>query len=461
MGGTWDLFRYPGVRSDSDMHTLGYGFRPWPGERAFTDGASIASYIRDTAEEYGVDRHIRYGHKVVRASWSTPDAQWSVEVETDGGRQTITCNFLYLGTGYYDYSAGYLPAWPGVDDFAGTLVHPQQWPEHLDYAGKQVVVVGSGATAITLLPELAKTAAHVTMLQRSPTYVVARPALDNIARRLQRVLPAKLAHALTRWKNVLFGMYFFNLARQKPDKVRAAIVKMTQAHLGADYDVATHFTPKYAPWDQRVCVAPDADFFATLRSKKASVVTDQIERFTANGLQLKGGQTLDADVVIAATGLTMQLIGGAQLVVDGAPVEISKSLLYKGMMLSGVPNMCMAIGYTNASWTLKCELTANYACRLIARMDAKGYAWCAPDRGVDAPDEIPGLALTSGYVQRAKDILPKQGSSAPWKDPPELRPGRRLDALRRDRGRRAEVPSIRPNGQGGNRQGGNRQGGLA
>ena len=415
IGGTWDLFRYPGVRSDSDMQTLGFGFRPWEGERAFTDGASIAQYIRDTAGEYDVERRIRFGCRMVSAAWSTPEARWTLEVDVAGERRRFTCGFLYLGTGYYDYEAGHLPSWPQMDTFGGTLVHPQQWPEDLDYDGKQVVVIGSGATAVTLIPELAKTAAHVTMLQRSPTYVVARPAKDEIARRLRRVLPARTAHALVRWKNVLFGIFFFGLARRRPDKVKASILRMAREHLGPDYDVDTHFNPAYAPWDQRVCVAPDADFFATLRSGRASIVTDHIARFTPSGLELKSGRALKADVVVAATGLNMKLAGGAQLVVDEVPIEISKTLIYKGMMLSGVPNLALAIGYTNASWTLKCELTANYACRLLARMDARGYAWCAPRNDAGSLEETPGLALTSGYVQRAQHLLPKQGPKAPWK----------------------------------------------
>ena len=413
IGGTWDLFRYPGVRSDSDMQTLGFGFRPWRGERAFTDGASIAAYIRETAAEHDVERHIRFGCRMTRAAWSTPDAIWTLELDDNGERRTVTCNFLYLGTGYYNYAAGYLPQWDGVEAFGGRLIHPQAWPDDLDYAGKRVVVIGSGATAVTLIPEMAKSAAHVTMLQRSPTYIVSRPATDPWARRLKGRVPEAVAHTLVRWKNVLVGMFFFNLARRRPDKVKAGIIALIKGHLGADYDVATHFTPTYAPWDQRVCVAPDADFFDTLRSGRASVVTDQIERFTETGLKLRSGATLQADVVIAATGLNMQLVGGADLVVDGAPVEIDKHMIYKGMMLSDVPNLALAIGYTNASWTLKCELTAQYVCRLLARMDAKGYAWAAPHP--DLIEEMPGLALTSGYVRRASGLLPKQGSKAPWK----------------------------------------------
>ncbi len=415
IGGTWDLFRYPGVRSDSDMYTLGFGFRPWTGERAFTDGPSIAAYIRDTAKAYDVERNIHFGCRMTSAAWSTEQSLWTLEIDAHGKRRTVTCTFLYLATGYYDYAAGYLPQWEGMDSFNGVVVHPQHWPEHLDYAGKRVVVIGSGATAVTLLPEMAKTAAHVAMLQRSPTYVVSRPALDGIAAKLQRALPAQLAHALVRWKNVLIGMFFYGLARRKPEKVKATIVRLAQAQLGADYDVATHFTPRYAPWDQRVCVAPDADFFKAVRSGKASVVTDQIERFTPTGLKLRSGETLDADLIVAATGLNMQLAGGAQLSVDGAPVEFAKTTIYRGMMFSGVPNLAMAIGYTNASWTLKCELTANYVCRLLARMDARGDTWCAPRRDTGQTDQIPGLALTSGYVQRAQDILPKQGAKAPWK----------------------------------------------
>jgi monooxygenase len=416
MGGTWDLFRYPGVRSDSDMYTLGYSFRPWREAKAIAEGPAILNYIRDTAAEFGVDKKIRYGHRVRRASWSSDEAAWTVEAET-GPEKTVvrlTCNFLYLCTGYYDYEGGYTPEWPGVEKFNGRVVHPQKWPVDLDYAGKRVVVVGSGATAVTLVPAMAERAAHVTMLQRSPTYVASMPAEDRIANWLRRRLPAHTAYALTRWKNVLLGMFFYNLARRRPDTFKRMIAKGNRRQLGPDYDLR-HFTPRYNPWDQRLCLAPNADIFRAIRGGRASVVTDHIESFTETGLLLKSGERLDADIVVTATGLVLKLMSGLRLFVDGAPVELSKAMAYKGMMYSDVPNLASALGYTNASWTLKCDLTAEYVCRLLKHMDARGYAQCTPR--VDDADvkEEPILDFTSGYVLRALDTLPRQGSKTPWR----------------------------------------------
>jgi cation diffusion facilitator CzcD-associated flavoprotein CzcO len=416
MGGTWDLFRYPGVRSDSDMYTLGYRFRPWRGARAIADGPAILNYIRETASEFGVDKMIRYGHRVRRASWSSADALWTVEAETGPEKRVVrlTCNFLYLCTGYYDYENGYTPEWPGVEQFRGLIVHPQKWPEDLDYAGKRVVVIGSGATAVTLVPAMAERAGHVTMLQRSPTYVVSRPAQDKVADWLRRNLPARAAYALTRWKNVLLGMFFYNLARKRPEVMKWLISKGVRRQLGEEYALK-HFTPQYNPWDQRLCLVPDSDLFRAIHEGRASVVTDRIETFTETGLQLKSGERLDADVIITATGLVLKLMSGLQLVVDGVPVDLSKTMAYKGMMYSDVPNLSSAFGYTNASWTLKCDLTAEYVCRLLNHMDRYGYARCTPRVHDPEVTEEPILDFTSGYVQRALHTLPRQGSKTPWR----------------------------------------------
>lgn len=421
IGGTWDLFRYPGVRSDSDMYTLGYSFRPWEDTKAIADGPSILRYIRETAAHYGIDQRIRFGHQVRRATWSSAEGLWTVEAERQTDSAPVkeivqfTCDFLYMCTGYYDYASGYTPEWPGRERFAGRIVHPQEWPEDLEYAGKRVVVIGSGATAVTLVPALAQRAAHVTMLQRSPTYIVARPSEDALASWLQRRLPAPLAHRLTRWKSILFGMYFYRLARRRPDATKRAILRMAREQLGPDYDVETHFSPRYNPWDQRLCLVPDADLFAAIKAGAASVVTDEIETFTETGIRLRSGDELPADVIVTATGLTMRLMSGVQLVVDGAPVDIGKTLSYRGMMYSGVPNLASAFGYTNASWTLKCELIAQYVCRLLNYMDRHGYTQCRPQRPDSAIGEEPSVNLTSGYVRRALDTLPCQGEKKPWK----------------------------------------------
>jgi monooxygenase len=416
MGGTWDLFRYPGVRSDSDMYTLGYRFRPWREAKAMADGPAILKYIRETAAEYGVDGTIRYDHRVRRASWSSDHTRWTVEVET-GPEKTIvwlTCNFLYLCTGYYDYESGYTPEWPGVAQFRGTLVHPQKWPEDLDYKGKRIVVIGSGATAITLVPAMAERAAHVTMLQRSPSYVVSRPAKDKVANWLRRCLPDSTAYALARWKNVLAATFFYNLARKRPEVFKWMVARGVRNQLGKDYD-AKHFTPRYNPWDQRLCLVPDADLFQAIHKRRVSVVTDHIETFTEDGLLLKSGERLDADIIVTATGLVLRLFSGMQLVVDGAPVDLPKTLVYKGMMLSNVPNLAFAVGYTNASWTLKCDLAAEYVCRLLNHMDRHCYSSCTPR--VNDPDvgEQPVIDFNSGYVLRALPMLPRQGSKTPWR----------------------------------------------
>ncbi len=420
MGGTWDLFRYPGVRSDSDMHTLGYGFRPWQNPQAIADGPSILRYIRETAQTFGIDQKIRFNHKVQRASWSSADALWTVEAEReteDGGKEPLrfTCSFLYMCSGYYRYDQGHTPTWPGTAQFAGRLVHPQQWPDDLEYADKQVVVIGSGATAVTLVPALAQRAAHVTMLQRSPSYVAARPAEDAVANWLDRRLPDRLARWFTRWKYILEGIYYYQLARRFPNLTRQTMLKFVQQALGPDYDVDTHFRPRYDPWDQRVCLVPDGDLFKTIRSGKASVVTDHIDSFTQRGIRLQSGEELAADIVVTATGLQLQLLGGMQIVVDGRPVELSKTLSYKGMMYSDVPNLASAFGYTNSSWTLKCELIAQYVCRLLNYMERRGYDQCTPRRAQLALTAQPAVDLNSGYIQRSVDALPRQSDKQPWK----------------------------------------------
>jgi monooxygenase len=415
IGGTWDLFRYPGIRSDSDMYTLGFPFQPWDGEKAIVDGADIRRYVEDTAKDHGLATHIRFRHKVLTAAWSSADARWTVAADVDGEARTFTASFLFLASGYYDYDRGYRPAWPGEETFGGRFVHPQHWPEDLDYRDKRIVVIGSGATAVTLVPAMAERAVHVTMLQRSPSYIVARPSRDGIARWLQRWVSLGAADRLTRWKNVLLGMFFFSLARRKPQKVRTKLLKLVAASLPPDYDVERDFAPAYNPWDQRVCLIPDGDLFTAMKAGKVSIVTDRIARFTATGIMLDSGLTLAADIVVTATGLVVKLLGGIALSVDGAPVKVADRLVYKGMMLSDVPNLALAFGYTNASWTLKCDLTSRYFCRLVRHMDRHGFAICAPRPGDAAIERQPMLDFSSGYVRRAEGSLPSQGPKTPWR----------------------------------------------
>jgi cation diffusion facilitator CzcD-associated flavoprotein CzcO len=417
LGGTWDLFRYPGVRSDSDMFTLGFSFRPWTEAKAIADGPAILNYLNDTARSSGIDRHIRYGRKVKAASWDSRTARWTVTVErgSEAPLEQVTCNFLHMCAGYYNYAQGYRPEFPGEADFAGRIVHPQSWPADLDWAGKRVVVIGSGATAVTLVPEMAKDAAHVTMLQRSPTYVVSRPAEDAFANTLRKRLPARLAYAIIRWRNVLMQLWFYRLTRRQPEKVKAAIIDMAKAQLGPDYDVATHFTPRYNPWDQRLCLVPDADLFEAIKAGTASVATDAIDTFTAGGIRLKSGQELAADLIVTATGLDLQLMGGLDVSVDGARVDLPNCFSYKGMMYSGVPNLASSFGYTNASWTLKADLTAEYLCRLLNHMLRHGYVECRPVNSDPDLEAEPWLSFSSGYVQRALTRLPKQGAKIPWR----------------------------------------------
>ena len=416
IGGTWDLFRYPGIRSDSDMHTLGFSFHPWTDAKSIADGPSIRAYVEDTARSYGIDRHIRFGHHVKSAAWSTEEARWHVEATgADGAPVAFTCTFLCMCSGYYNYAKGHSPAFAGSESFGGTIVHPQFWPADLDYAGKRVVVIGSGATAVTLVPEMAKQAAHVTMLQRSPTYVVSRPGEDRIANWLRTKLPTKAAYGVTRWKNVLFGMLFYRTARRKPERTKQRLLGMVREHLGPDYDVATHFTPRYNPWDQRMCLVPDADLFEAIKANQADVATGTIERFTPTGILLASGEEIAADVIVTATGLEMQLMSDVRFSIDGAPVDLSKALQYKGMMYSDVPNLAYTFGYTNASWTLKADLVAKYVARLLNTMKKRGVRQATPRIGDAAMEAEPFVDFSSGYIQRAAHILPKQGSRKPWK----------------------------------------------
>jgi monooxygenase len=417
IGGTWDLFRYPGVRSDSDMYTLGYSFRPWSEAKSIADGPSILSYVKQTASDYGVDRKIRFNHAVVRAEWSTTEARWTVEARRTDTQETVhlTCSFLFMCSGYYRYDAGYTPDLPGAERFKGRIVHPQHWTDDVDHAGKRVVVIGSGATAVTLVPAMAETATHVTMLQRSPSYVVSLPAEDQLANFARRVLPAKVAYAIVRWKNVMITMLVFQLSRRRPRAMKALIRKGIEQRLPPGYDIDTHFKPRYNPWDQRMCLVPDGDLFEAISAGRASVVTDQVETFTETGLRLASGAELEADLIVTATGLNLLPLGGMEISVDGRDVEIPKTMGYKGMMLSGVPNLAIAIGYTNASWTLKCDLTCGYVCRLLKHMDARGYRQCTPLNRDPSVTELPFIDFSSGYIVRAIDKFPRQGSKPPWR----------------------------------------------
>jgi monooxygenase len=417
IGGTWDLFRYPGIRSDSDMYTLGYSFRPWREAKSIADGSSILKYVRDTATENGIEEKVRFHHRVLRAEWSSADARWIVEALRTDTQQIVklTCGFLLMCSGYYRYDEGYTPDFEGTERFRGRIVHPQKWTEDVDYEEKRVVVIGSGATAVTLIPAIAQSAAHVTMLQRSPSYIVSLPAEDAIANFLRRLLPAKLAYSIVRWKNVLITMLVFQLSRRRPGFVKALVRKGVEKRLPQGYDIDAHFKPRYSPWDQRLCLVPDGDLFDAICAGRASVVTDHIDTFTESGLRLDSGAELEADLIVTATGLNLLTLGGMQITVDGRDVDVSETMSYKGMMLSGVPNMAMAFGYTNASWTLKCDLTCGYVCRLLNHMDEHGYVQCIPQKHDASVAEEPFIDFTSSYVLRSIDQFPKQGSKAPWR----------------------------------------------
>ncbi len=417
MGGTWDLFRYPGIRSDSDMFTLGYSFRPWEEAKAIADGPAIRKYIEETAAEHGIEDKIRYGHRVVHAAWSSGESRWTVDAErTDTGETVqLTCNFLFPCTGYYHYTEPFTPEFQGTERFSGQVIHPQHWPEDLDYDGKRVVVIGSGATAVTIVPAMAERAEHVTMLQRSPSYIVALPAEDPIAKVALRLLPAKAAYTFLRWKNALLTQASFHLSHRAPKAMRKLFLRGVQRHLPPGFGLDPHFSPRYGPWTQRVCLVPDGDLFEVLASGDASIVTDEIETFTENGLQLASGAELEADLVITATGLNLLVMGGLSVTVDGEDINLAETVGYKGMMFSGIPNLAVSLGYTNASWTLKCDLICEYVCRLLNHMDEHGYDRVMPRRPGRSVQIEPFIDLTAGYVLRSIDKFPKQGSRPPWR----------------------------------------------
>ena len=431
MGGTWDLFRYPGIRSDSDMHTLGYNFKPWKDGKAIADGPSILSYIHETAAENHIDEHIRYHHRVTDLDWSSADARWTVTAERGdtGERVSITANFVLSCAGYYSYDRAHTPDFPGMESFQGTVIHPQFWPEDLDYSDKQVVIIGSGATAMTLVPAMADTAAHVTMLQRSPTYVVSRPYRDRIANFLRMILPDTWAYAITRWKNVSMQQWVYYRTRVKPEKIRKLLLDRVRKELGPDYDIDTHFNPSYNPWDQRLCLIPDSDLFESLRTGAASVVTDQIDRIQEDGILLKSGKLLPADILVTATGLELVVLGECRVSVDGKPVDFAETWSYKGIMNSDVPNLVSTFGYINASWTLRADITAEYTCRLINHMDSIGADTVVPrlkaeEAAMPARDWIEDFS--SGYMRRAMKLMPRQGDREPWINPQNYKRDRKM-----------------------------------
>ncbi len=431
LGGTWDLFKYPGVRSDSDMHTLGFSFKPWTEAKSIADGPSILAYLKDTVAQFGIDQHIRYGQLVSKAEWSSDDATWTV-TSTDkhtGASKSIECSFLFMCSGYYSYKKGHTPEFVGRERFKGTIVHPQEWPTNLDYAGKRVVVIGSGATAVTIVPSMAQHAAHVTMLQRSPTYMVSRPDHDALANRMRKVLPEKMAYSITRFKNTWRQQLVYNKTRTDPEKVKKLLLGGIQLELGADYDIAKHFTPNYNPWDQRLCLVPNGDFFKAMREGKASVVTDHIASFTETGIQLASGEHLEADVIVTATGLELVTLGEMDFMVDGKQVDFSQTWTYKGFAYSDIPNMASTFGYINASWTLRSDLTAEYVCRLLNHMRKKGVAQCTPrlreqDRNMKQRPWIDGFS--SGYMQRMMHRMPRQGDHEPWINPQNYRRDKKM-----------------------------------
>ncbi|WP_227998887.1 flavin-containing monooxygenase [Nocardia australiensis] len=419
LGGTWDLFRYPGIRSDSDMFTLGYPFKPWRDAKSIADGPSILRYVQETATEFGIDRHIRYGTKVVRADWSTDTARWTLTLEHRAAsgaaeQRTLTCGFLYSCAGYYNYDHGHAPDFPGIDAFSGTVAHPQFWPENLDYVGKRVVVIGSGATAVTLVPAMAEQAELVTMLQRSPTWISPVPGRDKQADKIRELLPPKLAHRLIRTKNILFNIGFYQYCRRRPESARKLLTGLTTRILKDENTVAEHFTPTYNPWDQRLCAVPDADFFKAMKKGNVEVVTDHIETFVPEGIRLKSGRILAADVVITATGLQLLAFGGIAPSVDGQPVNLTDQFVWQGAMLTGIPNFAVCIGYTNASWTLRADLTSRLVCKVLNHLDRNDYAAVVPKPGGKL-EQRPLLDLASGYIQRSIADFPRQGDRHPWK----------------------------------------------
>jgi len=431
LGGTWDLFKYPGIRSDSDMHTLGFSFKPWTEAKSIADGPSILQYLKQTVAQFGIDKNIRYGQLVTKAEWSTDDAQWTVTStnKATGASNTISCSFLFMCSGYYSYKKGHTPEFAGRERFKGTVVHPQDWPTDLDYAGKRVVVIGSGATAVTIVPSMADKAAHVTMLQRSPTYMVSRPDHDVMANRMRKVLPPKMAYNLTRFKNTWRQQLVYNKTRTDPDKVKQLLLGGIKMELGADYDIAKHFTPAYNPWDQRLCLVPNGDFFKSMREGKASVVTDHITSFTETGIQLASDEHLDADIIITATGLELVTLGEMDFFVDGSQVDFAKTWTYKGFAYSDIPNLASTFGYINASWTLRSDLTAEYVCRLLNHMRKKGVTQCTPrlreqDHNMKERPWIDGFS--SGYMQRMMHRMPRQGDHEPWINPQNYRRDKKM-----------------------------------
>lgn len=416
-GGTWDLFKYPGIRSDSDMYTLGFAFRPWTSKKAIADAPSIMTYLEETLEEFDLRKYIRFNQKVKKASWSSEEALWTIEVQEKGvdTLSQYTCNFLSMCSGYYNYEHGYTPDFKGIDQFKGKIIHPQKWPENLQYEQQKVVVIGSGATAVTIVPKMAEKAERVTMLQRSPTYVVSAPAEDKLANFCNSILPHKVAYTLNRWRKILMQRFGFYMARKYPNYMSKTLIDKVQKELGDDYDVQKHFTPNYNPWDQRICLVPDGDLFEAIKADKAEVVTDHIESFTERGLLLKSGKTLDADIIITATGLDFQLLSGIDYTVDGKAVDLSKTISYKAMMFSDIPNLSLAFGYTNASWTLKCDLSNQYVCRLLKYMEEHGYQQCTPRQNDPNLELEDWLDFSSGYIRRKMHTLPKQGTKKPWR----------------------------------------------
>ena len=416
-GGTWDLFRYPGIRSDSDMHTMGYRFKPWIDEKFIADGPSILNYLEETISENNLGNKIRYQHKVLTSSWSSSTSKWTLEVKNldSGITEIFTCNFLMMCGGYYNYDEGYSPHFENQEQFNGLIIHPQKWPDNLDYKNKKVVVIGSGATAVTIIPAMADQVEHITMLQRSPTYFISAPDKDMIGNFFKKIFSQKTAYFLTRWKNILMGNYFYKRCVNNPEKVKEMLINGVRAHLGEDYDIDTHFTPKYKPWDERLCFVPNADMFEAMKSGKASVVTDHIDQFTETGIKLKSGEELTADIIIKATGLNLQFLNGIDVKVDNSQINISEKLAYKGRMFNDIPNLACSFGYARASWTLGADLSSEYVCKLLNYMDKHGYDYCSPVIGKEVREEGTYLNLSSGYVKRAIDRMPKQGSREPWK----------------------------------------------
>lgn len=416
MGGTWDLFRYPGIRSDSDMFTFGYAFKPWKDPKSIAEGESIREYLVETARENNIDKKVRFGHKVIGAVWSSEKAYWTLEVSLAEGeeKREIRTRFLYMCSGYYNYQEAYRPTFAGEEDYKGKIVIPQFWPEELDYTGKKVIVVGSGATAVTLVPTMAGTAAEVSMLQRSPSYILPLPDKDSLYLGLKKWLPNRMAYKLTRWKNLLLSMLIYQLSRQFPQRAKQLMMKMATQRLGPDYEVEKHFNPNYNPWDQRLCLIPNGDLYEAIHSGKATVITDHIDRFTPRGIRLRSGRELEGDIIVLATGLKIKLLGGATIKVDGKTIPTNELVAYKGMMMSGLPNFAVAFGYANVSWTLKTDLTANYICKLLRYMDRHDHAVVVPCRD-DNLELEPFLNLTSGYFKRAGEIMPKQGARSPWR----------------------------------------------